>query len=85
MSKYTVTLVMEVDADNDSDAALAFVDHLVDKGLRNWKYQVVDDEGKATNFNGWGDTRNPATIVAIPSFGDDDDSLIAAAELLNES
>jgi hypothetical protein len=85
MSKHTVTLVMEVEAEDSGDAARAFVDHLVDKGMRGWRYQVFDNEtGSEAVYNGWGDLAGYVTPSDTPeTLTDSDADLLAAAERLN--
>lgn len=90
MSDFVVTLVMQVDAEDSGDAARAFVDHLVDKGLRNWQYQVFDTEtGSEGTYNGWGDRQGARPKPSKPTSDVDepqsDEDLIRLAQDLIES
>lgn len=90
MSTYEVTLVMKVEAEDLGDAARAFVDHLVDKGMRDWRYQVFDHTSGAEGvYNGWGDIQpyrlSPDDASGIDPADTSDEALLRTAQALNES
>jgi hypothetical protein len=53
---YTVGLMLEVDAEDPTDAFHAFVDALLSQGIRNFVYRVTDDDEDTQHYvNGYGD------------------------------
>jgi hypothetical protein len=66
---YLVQLTMKLRGDTPNDAAVAFVDRLVERGLRDWVYTVLDPitEERIGYFDGGGTVIN---IDGLPGEAD---------------
>lgn len=59
MSEYEVKLILSITADDEVDAVSTFIEALVTKGLRDWKYKVIDEQGNESLL--WGSTLEEVT------------------------
>lgn len=74
MSDHLVDLSMHLRADTPEDAVAGFVDLLTEKGLRNWRFRVVDPETKTVVglYDGWGNPKDdnppgPTVTLVFPA------------------
>lgn len=71
--QFIVRLVMRVEAINIRDAVPAFLDTLIDKGMRHWVYRVEDPETNEVlgYFDGHG---TPVELEALLEVGTTEDA-----------
>lgn len=75
--QYMVRLSMVVDGTDPGDAAMAFVDRLVDRGMRDWVYTVhenTEQQEPLGYFDGYGlplDISQLANIAAVSDEADE--------------
>lgn len=84
MSEYNVRLILEITADTPEDAVETFVEALVSRGLRDWKYKVVDETGDELLI--WGNTLEEVTeaelLADIQEAGNPIDPPLTAEEIM---
>lgn len=58
-NEYQVRLIIDITAETPEDAVETFIEALVSRGLRDWKYKVVSEDGEELLL--WGSTLEEVT------------------------